>query len=70
MPNVPCQVSQGASGMCLGQYATEAARAAALAIFGAVGVVTVVRESQLDGEWTQVGGRHPLAPPLPAAPPY
>jgi len=49
MPNVPCQVGQGASGMCVGRFVSEAARADVAALFSAVGAVTVVRESQMDG---------------------
>ena len=51
MPNIPCQVGQGASGMCLGRYATESSREEVTTIFSAVGAVTVVREFQMDGEY-------------------
>ena len=50
MPNIPCQIGQGASCMCLGKFATDIAKAEVLGIFSAVGSVTVVREVQMDGE--------------------
>jgi pyrroline-5-carboxylate reductase len=48
MPNIPAVVDEGASGLCLGEYAQEVHKEIAMSIFKAVGEVEVVKESQMD----------------------
>ncbi|MBN1998620.1 pyrroline-5-carboxylate reductase [candidate division KSB1 bacterium] len=48
MPNIPAVIDEGASGLCLGQYAQDIDRDIAVQIFEAVGKVEVVLESQMD----------------------
>ena len=48
MPNIPATVDEGATGICLGDYAEEIHKEIAQTIFKAVGEVEVVQESQMD----------------------
>ncbi len=48
MPNIPAVVDEGASGICLGEFATEIHKQLAIQIFKAVGEVEVVNEYQMD----------------------
>ncbi len=48
MPNIPAVVDEGASGLCLGEFAQDIHRELAVAIFQAVGMVEIVEESQMD----------------------
>ncbi len=48
MPNIPAIVDEAASGLCLGEYTTETHQKIATTIFGAVGQVEIVAESQMD----------------------
>lgn len=48
MPNIPAVVDEAASGLCLGEFAREAHRDLAVAVFRAVGEVEIVAESQMD----------------------
>ena len=48
MPNTPATVGAGATGIALGEHATEADLATAKTIFDSVGLTVVLDESQLD----------------------
>lgn len=48
MPNIPAIVRQGATAVCFSQDCEDADRAAVMAVFGAVGMVTPVAENLLD----------------------
>ena len=48
MPNTPATVGAGATGIALGEHATEADLATAKTIFDSVGLTVVLEESQLD----------------------
>lgn len=48
MPNTPCLVKAGATGIALGPGCTEADAGTARAIFEAIGIVAFVREVELD----------------------
>jgi pyrroline-5-carboxylate reductase len=48
MPNIPAVVDEGASGLCLGEFAQDIHKELAVAIFQAVGMVEIVAESQMD----------------------
>jgi pyrroline-5-carboxylate reductase len=48
MPNTPATVGAGATGIALGEHATEADLATAKTIFDSVGMTVVLEESQLD----------------------
>ncbi len=48
MPNTPATVGAGATGIALGEHATEADLATARTIFDSVGLTVVLDESQLD----------------------
>ncbi len=48
MPNTPCLVGQGATAVAAGEHATAEDLATATKLFEAVGLTTVVEESQLD----------------------
>ncbi len=58
MPNTPALVEEGASGMCMGQYAHDEHKEMAAAILGAIGDVEVVPESLIDAV-TGVSGSGP-----------
>jgi len=48
MPNIPAVVGEGASGLCLGEFAQDVHKELAVTIFQAVGMVEIVEESQMD----------------------
>ena len=48
MPNNPCQVGEGAIGICAGKFASQQELALAQELFGAVGLVVRVEENQMD----------------------
>ena len=48
MPNIPAVVDEGASGLCLGEFAQDIHKELAFTIFRAVGEVEIVEESQMD----------------------
>ena len=48
MPNTPATVGAGATGIALGEHATDADLATARTIFDSVGLTVVLEESQLD----------------------
>jgi len=48
MPNIPAVVDEGASGLCLGEFAQDIHKELAVTIFQAVGEVEIVEESQMD----------------------
>ena len=48
MPNIPAVVDEGASGLCLGEFAQDIHKELAVTIFRAVGEVEIVEESQMD----------------------
>ncbi len=48
MPNTPALVGEGAAGIAAGAFATDADVAVAKKLMGAVGVVAVVEETQID----------------------
>jgi len=58
MPNTPAVVEEGASGLCIGQYARDEHKDIAAAILGAIGDVEVVPESLIDAV-TGVSGSGP-----------
>lgn len=51
MPNTPCAIGAGASGMARGLGATDTDMAFVGRLMRAVGVVHEVKEAQLDGKW-------------------
>ena len=48
MPNIPAVVDEGASGLCLGEFAQDIHKELAVTIFQAVGEVEIVEEGQMD----------------------
>src|SRR6266700_3185988 len=48
MPNTPCQVGAGMTGICRGKHATEAHRDVARQLFDTVGRTVVVDEKHMD----------------------
>lgn len=48
MPNMPCQIGEGMTVLCLGPQATDGQLADAAKIFGAVGRTAVVEENLMD----------------------
>ena len=48
MPNIPAVVDEGASGVCIGEYANDEHREIAMKILGAVGEVEAVPEELMD----------------------
>ena len=55
MPNLPVQVTSGATALCLGTRATAEDGELAQRVFGALGCAFVMREDQLDAEGAVVG---------------
>jgi len=48
MPNIAAVVDEGASGLCLGEFAQDIHKELAVTIFQAVGMVEIVEEGQMD----------------------
>lgn len=58
MPNMPAQISQGVSALCLGRYANAKDKRIALSIFSCIGQVVELKEKLMD-EVTAISGSGP-----------